>query len=222
MKRTGKRKSLLNMCGLLGAVSLLSYAAAVVFSPLAYPGYDPLAQAVSDLSAANAPSLALWNRLSSLYNVCEVMCVMMVCVGIAGVGTRLLRAGIYTFAAMEWISAVGYRSFPLSDSGYAGTFQDVMHMVVTSLVVVLSIVSLTLVIIAGARDAGCRSYGICAAVALCMMLVGALGMKLVPAAYFGVVERFSVFAATGFNAALGIHLFLSDRKEVRNADRTYC
>ena len=222
MKRTGKRKSLLNMCGLLGAVSLLSYAAAVVFSPLAYPGYDLLAQAVSDLSAANAPSLALWNRLSSLYNVCEVMCVMMVCVGIAGVGTRLLRAGIYTFAAMEWISAVGYRSFPLSDSGYAGTFQDVMHMVVTALVVVLSIVSLTLVIIAGARDAGCRSYGICAAVALCMMLVGALGMKLVPAAYFGVVERFSVFAATGFNAALGIHLFLSDRKEVRNADRTYC
>ena len=222
MKRTGKRKSLLNMCGLLGAVSLLSYAAAVVFSPLAYPGYDPLAQAVSDLSAANAPSLALWNRLSSLYNVCEVMCVMMVCVGIAGVGTRLLRAGIYTFAAMEWISAVGYRSFPLSDSGYAGTFQDVMHMVVTALVVVLSIVSLTLVIIAGARDAGCRSYGICAAVALCMMLVGALGMKLVPAAYFGVVERFSVFAATGFNAALGIHLFLSDRKEVRNAYRTYC
>ena len=222
MKRTGKRKSLLNMCALLGAVSLLSYAAAVVFSPLAYPGYDPLAQAVSDLSAANAPSLALWNRLSSLYNVCEVMCVMMVCVGIAGVGTRLLRAGIYTFAAMEWISAVGYRSFPLSDSGYAGTFQDVMHMVVTALVVVLSIVSLTLVIIAGARDAGCRSYGICAAVALCMMLVGALGMKLVPAAYFGVVERFSVFAATGFNAALGIHLFLSDRKEVRNADRTYC
>lgn len=222
MKRTGKRKSLLNMCGLLGAVSLLSYAAAVVFSPLAYPGYDPLAQAVSDLSAANAPSLALWNRLSSLYNVCEVMCVMMVCVGIAGVGTRLLRAGIYTFAAMEWISAVGYRSFPLSDSGYAGTLQDVMHMVVTALVVVLSIVSLTLVIIAGAQDAGCRSYGICAAVALCMMLVGALGMKLVPAAYFGVVERFSVFAATGFNAALGIHLFLSDRKEVRNADRTYC
>lgn len=222
MKRTGKRKSLLNMCGLLGAVSLLSYAAAVVFSPLAYPGYNPLAQAVSDLSAANAPSLALWNRLSSLYNVCEVMCVMMVCVGIAGVGTRLLRAGIYTFAAMEWISAVGYRSFPLSDSGYVGTFQDVMHMVVTALVVVLSIVSLTLVIIAGARDAGCRSYGICAAVALCMMLVGALGMKLVPAAYFGVVERFSVFAATGFNAALGIHLFLSDRKEVRNADRTDC
>ena len=53
----------------------------------------------------------------------------------------------------------------------------------------------------------CRSYGVCAAVALGMMLVGAVGMKLVPPQYFGVVERFRVFAATGFNAALGIHLF---------------
>ena len=32
-------------------------------------------------------------------------------------------------------------------------------------------------------------------------------LKFVSADYFGVVERFSVFAATGFNAALGIHLF---------------
>ena len=57
------------------------------------------------------------------------------------------------------------------------------------------------------KSKACRSYGVCAAVALGMMLVGAVGMKLVPPQYFGVVERFSVFAATGFNAALGIHLF---------------
>ena len=84
------KKPLIQKLGLLGIVSLLSYTAAVVFSPLAYPGYDWMAQAVCDLSAADAPSLE---------------------------------------------------------------------------------------------------------------------MKLVPAEFFGVVERFSVFAATGFNAALGIHLF---------------
>ena len=201
------KKSLVQILGLLGVVSFLSYIAAVVFSPLAYPGYDRLSQAVSDLSAANAPSLALWNQLSALYNVCEVVCITVVCIGIQGKGTRFLRAGIYVFAAMEWVSAVGYRMFPLSDSGYAGAFQDVMHMVVTVLVVVLSIVSLTTIIIAGAKNKNCRSYCICAAVALGMMLVGALGMKIVPSAYFGVVERFSVFAATGFNASLGLHLF---------------
>ena len=201
------KKSLLQRLGLLGVVSFLSYTAAVVFAPLAYPGYNWIAQAVSDLSAANAPSLALWNQLSALYSVCEVVCVTVVCIGIQGRKTKLLRSGFYLFAVMEWISAVGYRMFPLSDSGYAGTFQDVMHMAVTALVVLLSIVSLVIIIVAGAKSKSCRSYGVCAAVALAMMLVGAMGMKIVPAAYFSVVERFSVFAATGFNAALGIHLF---------------
>ena len=201
------KKSLLQKLGLLGVVSFLSYTAAVVFAPLAYPGYNWMAQAVSDLSAANAPSLALWNQLSALYNVCEVGCVTVVCIGIQGWKTKLLRSGIFLFAVMEWISAVGYRMFPLSSSGYAGAFQDVMHMAVTALVVLLSIVSLVIIIVAGAKSKSCRSYGVCAAVALAMMLVGAVGMKIVPAAYFGVVERFSVFAATGFNAALGIHLF---------------
>ena len=207
------KKALTQKLGLLGIVSFLSYTAAVVFAPLAYPGYNWMAQAVSDLSAAKAPSLALWNQLSAFYNVCEVVCVTVVCIGIQGQKTKLLRTGIYLFAAMEWISAVGYRMFPLSDSGYAGAFQDVMHMVVTALVVMLFIISLTVIIIAGTKSKDCRSYGICAAIALAMMLVGAMGMKIVPADYFGVVERFSVFAATGFNAALGIHLFCMNRKE---------
>ena len=125
---------------------------------------------------------------------------------IQGQKTRRLRAGVYLLAIMEWVSAIGYRVFPLSDSGYTGAFQDVMHMVVTVLVVLLSIVSLSVIVSAGLKDKSCRFYGVCAAIALGMMIIGAMGMKIVPAQYFGVVERFSVFAATGFNAALGIHL----------------
>ena len=202
------KKSLLQKLGLLGIVSFLSYAAAVIFSPLAYPNYNRLAQAVSDLSAANAPSLSLWNRLSAPYAVCEPLCAVLCCIGVQPRKNKPLRAGVYLFAVMECISAVGYRMFPLSDSGYAGAFQDVMHMVITAAVVLLSVGSLALFIIAGAKDKSCRSYGVCAAVALAMMLVGALGTKLAPAKYFGAVERCSVFAATGFNAALGLHLFL--------------
>lgn len=146
------KRSLTQKLGLLGVVSFLSYTAAVVFAPLTYPGYNWMAQAVSDLSAANAPSLALWNQLSALYNACEVVCATVVCIGIQGQKTKLLRSGIYLFAIMEWISAVGYRMFPLSSSGYAGAFQDVMHMVTTALVVLLSIVSLTMIIVAGAKS----------------------------------------------------------------------
>lgn len=209
------KKTLIQKLGLLGIVSFLSYTAAVVFSPLAYPGYNWMAQAVSDLSAADAPSLALWNQLSALYNVCEVVCATVVCIGMQGRKTKLLRTGIYMFAVMEWISAIGYRMFPLSSSGYAGAFQDIMHMVITAAVVLLSIITLVLIIIAGIKNKACRSYGICAGIALFMMLVGAMGMKIVPADYFGIIERFSVFAATGFNAALGLHLFCMKPNEIK-------
>ena len=205
-----RKKNFMNHCGLLGIVALLSYTAAVVFFPLAYPGYNWMAQAVSDLSASNAPSLGLWNQLSRLYNICTLICAMMVCAGIQGKGSRLLRTGIYLFTAMEWISAVGFSMFPLSDSGYAGTFQDKMHILSTILVVLLSIVSLVILIIAGVKTKEYRSFGVFAGIALGMMLVGALGMNIVPKEYFGVVERFSVFAAVGYNAVLGIELFRID------------
>lgn len=205
-----KKKNFLNYCGLLEIVALLSYTVAVVFSPLDYPGYNWMAQAVSDLSAANAPSLRLWNQLSSLYNISILICAMMVCAGIQGKGSRLLRSGIYLITAMEWISAAGFSMFPLSDSGYAGTFQDKMHILSTILVVLLSIVSLVILIIAGVKRKEYRSFGVFAGIALGMMLVGALGMNIVPEEYFGVVERFSVFAAVGYNAVLGIELFRMD------------
>ncbi|WP_295252726.1 DUF998 domain-containing protein [uncultured Catenibacterium sp.] len=201
------KKQFINYCGLPGVVALISYTAAIVFSPLAYPGYNWMSQAVSDLSASNAPSLKLWNQLSSLYKVCTLVCAMMVCLGIQQKGNKLLRSGIYLFTIMEWVSAVGFGMFPLSESGYAGTFQDQMHILSTIIVVILSIVSLVMIIISGVKEQYCRTYSIFAGIALGMMLIGAIGMNVVPKDYFGVVERFSVFAAVGFNAVLGIELY---------------
>ena len=82
-----------------------------------------------------------------------------------------------------------------------------MHIVVTAAVVILSIVSLGCLIIAGIKKGGIRGIGIWAAVAFIMMMVGAIGKGAVPPQYFGIVERFSVFAAVGFSAVCGIYLF---------------
>lgn len=202
------KKNLINWLGLLGVVSLLSYTAAVVFAPLGYPGYDWMKQAVSDLSATDAPSRVLWNQLSCLYGVCGMVSIMMVCVFIQGKLNKTLRIGIYTFAAMNWVSNVGYALFPLSSSGYAGTFQDVMHVyVITMLVVVLSIASLILIMVGGYRKKYYRPLATWATIALATMFIGAIGINVVPREYFGIFERFSVFAATGFNAVLGVYLF---------------
>ena len=113
---------------------------------------------------------------------------------------------------MEWVSAVGFGMFPLSDSGYTGTFQDQMHILSMVIVLLLSIISLSLIIISGIKSKNCRSYGIFAGIALGMMMIGALSMNIVPKEYFGIVKRFSVFAATGFQAVLGIHLYRMELK----------
>ena len=98
--------------------------------------------------------------------------------------------------------------FPLADSGKEiASFQEVMHIVVTAAVVLLSIVSLVCLIIAGFRKDGIRRIGIWALIAMVMMFIGSAGTGIVPPEYFGIVERFSVFAAVGFNAVLGWFLF---------------
>jgi hypothetical membrane protein len=89
-----KTRILTNRLGVLGIVSLLSYTAAVVLSPLVYPGYDWKSQAASDLSAVSAPSLTLWNQLSSLYGLCGIVCIMAVCVFIANKLNKTLRVGV--------------------------------------------------------------------------------------------------------------------------------
>ena len=109
---------------------------------------------------------------------------------------------------MTWVSEVGYRMFPLVDVGKEiASFQEVMHIVVTALVVLLSITSLLVLIIAGFRQSEVRTLGRLAAIALAMMMISAVGTGIAPPQYFGIVERCSVFAATGFNAVLGWYLF---------------
>ena len=95
------KKTLINWLGLLGVISLLSYTAAVIFAPTAYPGYNWMAQAVSDLSANNAPSKTLWEQLASLYGVCGIVSIMAGCVFIQGKRDKTIRIGSYVFAVMH-------------------------------------------------------------------------------------------------------------------------
>ena len=168
------KRSLIHWLGLTGIAALLSYAAAVIFAPFAYPGYNWMAQAVSDLSAEAAPSRQLWNQLAAPYNICSVICATCVALFVSQnqVSSRLFRVGIYLFTAMNWVSAMGYGMF-----------------------------------VAGCRDGRNRGIAVWAAVAFGMMLVGSIGTGVAPPEYFGIAERFSVFAAVGFNAVLGWYLF---------------
>ena len=197
----------LSKLGICGIISLLSYTAMVVFSPLAYPGYDWLSMAVSDLSAVGAPSAELAGQLNALYGPCGLVSIMAVCVASQNLKTKILRLGIYFFAAMEWISDVGYKLFPWVADADSSHPQNVMHLIVTALVVIFSLTALILSII-GAKKEGMKSLFIWACVCLAAMLLGPIGTGIMPKAVFGLFERFSTFSAVTFNAVLGTFLLL--------------
>ncbi|MBQ7183635.1 MAG: DUF998 domain-containing protein [Clostridia bacterium] len=209
------RRQLIHWLGLTGVLALFSYAAAVVFSPLAYPGYNWMAQAVSDLSAETAPSRQLWDQLAAPYNICSVVSATCAALYVSQerVGTRSFRIGICLFMVMNWVSALGYGMFPLADGGTKiASFREIMHIAVTAAVVLLSIASLVCLIVAGCREKAVRGIGLWASAALVLMLIGSVGTGIVPAEYFGIAERSGVFAAVGFNAVLGVYLFHGFKK----------
>lgn len=196
----------LSRLGICGVLSLLSYLAMVVFSPLAYPGYDWMRMAVSELSAVGAPSRELAAQLNSLFGPCGIVSVMAVCVAVAGCRNGKFRLGVYCFAAMEWLCMVGYSCFPWVSEADHLIFQNVMHLAITVLVVLLSIVSLVLIAVS-ARKENLRSLGIWAGICLAAMLVGAVGTNALPQSVFGIFERLSTISAVVFNAVLGWYLF---------------
>lgn len=195
----------LKYLGILGVISLLSYTAMVVFSPLAYPGYDWISMAVSDLSAVGAPSAALSEQLNALFAPCGIVSIMAVCVGVSKCKSLLLRLGVYFFAAMEWVTVVGYKMFPWVQGADASDFQNVMHLFVTALVVLFSIAALVLIAIGGFKEP-LPSLSIWAIICLAAMMLGAIGTRAMPKAVFGIFERFSTFSAVVFNAVLGVYL----------------
>ncbi|NMB45076.1 MAG: DUF998 domain-containing protein [Firmicutes bacterium] len=203
-----RKKRLENWLCLSGITSPIFYVLHDIIGGMYYPGYDRLSQAVSDLTAADAPSFVIATGLSTVYALFACMCCTLVCITVQDIGNKTLRLGIYLFALMNWISGIGYSLFPLSSSGYAGSFQDIVHVyIVTVLVVVLSIVSLISIMIGGFKDNRYRSLSVWAMFALLFMFTGAVGASIVPSRYFGLVERFSTYSVVTFVAVLGLYGF---------------
>ena len=200
-----KKRKLTNYFCLSGVIGLVFYLLHDVVGAMHYPDYDWMSQAVSDLTATDAPSFVVASGLSSIYGIFSCLCCAMVCVVVQGKGGRILRLGVYLFTAMNFISAIGYALFPLSESGYAGSFRDIMHLyVVTALVVILSIASLVLIAIGGFKSKVYKPLAVISLIAVGFMFLGVIGVGIVPADYFGIPERFSVYSAVVFTAVLGV------------------
>ncbi len=202
------KKPLINYLVLFsGILSVAFYLLHDIIGAANYPGYNWASQAVSDLTATDAPSFAIAGGLSHVYGIFSCLCCALLCILIQKTKKKTLRLGIYLFAIMNAISAIGYSLFPLSSAGYDGSAQTFIHVyIVTTAVVLLSIISLILMSV-GAFKTEHKALCILAVAALVLMFVGAVGSGNVPKEIFGIFERFSTYSAVTFTAILGIYGF---------------
>lgn len=205
----GKNLKINNIMFISGPLAFTFYVLHDVLGSLNYPGYNAMTQAVSDLTAANAPSIWIAQPLSIGYGLFSIICTIQACFYLYSKLNKVQWTGLLIFALMNIISFFGYTLFPLSEAGTPAGFQNTMHIVVTILVVVSSIVSLLLVSFGSYKKMGDKALGMVSLLAFILMLVGAIGTNVAPASIFGIVERFSIYAAVGFTCFIGIRCMAS-------------
>lgn len=201
-----KNKKLINYLCLSSVISIIFYILHDIVGAMNYPGYNPMSQAVSDLTATDAPSFVVASGFVTVYKILHCLALVLVCI-LSKNERKSLRIGIYLYTIMGFISSIGYALFPLSSAGYDGSFQSFIHVyILTILVVLLSIVSL-IIITLGSFKSKYRLLGTLALISLVLMFVGAVGSQNAPKEIFGVFERFSTYSAVIFNGILGLFGF---------------
>jgi len=215
-----RSKKIINLFCLSGVISAVFYLLHDVIGAMHYPNYDRMSQAVSDLTALSAPSFVVANGLVSVYTVFSFLCTALICILIQDKGNKLLRLGVYLFAVMNTISAIGFSLFPLTESGYTGQFQDLMHLVVVALVVLFTIASLIPIIIGSFKLASGKSLATYAIITLLCTLIGGIGVNIAPSSHFGFIQRFANYSIVIFTAILGLYGFFDFSALVQNSRKS--
>ena len=201
------KRKLINYLCLSGIISVIFYLLHDVIGAINYPGYNWMSQAVSDLTAIDAPSFVVASGYVTVYKILSCLTCILVCILLQSEKNKSLRVGVYFFTFMTFISSIGYALFPLSSAGYDGSIQSFIHVyILTIVVVLLSIISL-ITIAVGSFKSNKKVLGILSIISLLLMFVGAVGSGNVPKEIFGIFERFSTYSAVIFTSILGIYGF---------------
>jgi len=197
-KSTIKKTSLGNshrfllICGILSSVL---YVVMNIIAPVNYPGYDPVSQTVSELSAIDAPTRSLWVPLGFVYTLL---------VAFFGWGiwqsaehNRYLRIGgalllTYGLIGLGWPPM--HQREVLAAGG--GTFTDTMHIVYSMVTVLLML--LTMWFTSKGLDKHFHYYSV-VSVSMLIILGTWTGLQAprlqqnMPTPWLGLVERVLIF-----------------------------
>ena len=201
-------KKLIKLLPLFGVAGVLFYFLHVLLGVLFYEGYNPMAQAISDLTSEDSPSKNIARPLSMIYGIFTIIFTTYFFIYFRQKINKYVTIGSGLFCIMTFVSFFGYTFFPLTESGYAGTFQDIMHIVVTAFVVIFTIISLILFIIGFLKTEKIKYLGIISFFTFLFLLAGVILLNIIPKGYFGIAERINVYSIVVYTGILSLWMYI--------------
>ena len=104
-------KKLINWLCLTGIISVIFYLLHDIVGAMNYPGYNPMSQAVSDLTATDAPSFVVAGGFVTVYKILNCLCCALLCILIKNEKKKNIEIGYIfifnnEFYICDWICII--------------------------------------------------------------------------------------------------------------------
>lgn len=198
----------------LGMVGVVFYVLHTTLGNLLWSEYNPITTDISSLTAQGAPNAGLLRILSFIYSVCMVFMVTALVIKAFNQYRGLLKTGYIILLIMQLTSAIGYSLFPLTGDKTEMNFQNMMHIIVTVVVVFTTIASSFLIAFGYLRQDNKKKMGKVSLVfAILITLFGmfnpiSMGLQL---NILGLTERLVIYTIQAFIFILSYYYTFLDR-----------
>jgi len=185
----------------LGMISAVVYFIHVFLGQWLWKEYNPLTMDISSLTAVGAPNADLLRIFTMIYGLCFLLFAAGMMVKAFREYHWLTKTGYTIFLSMALASVVGYSLFPLSGDKTVMSFQNMMHIIVTVIVVFTTIFSFYFIAFGYLRQEKLKSLGaICLSAAVLITAFGvfnpiSMAMEL---NILGLTERLVIFTLQVF------------------------
>lgn len=122
-------------------IGVLFYFTHTILGRILWKEYNPITMDISSLTADGAPNAHLLRMLTFIYGICMVLFIVGLIKKSFSEYHSLLKTGYIVLMIMQLTSIFGYSLFPLSGDKTEMNFQNIMHIIVTVIVVFTTIAS---------------------------------------------------------------------------------
>lgn len=155
-----KLQILENLCMPLGMLGVIAYFLHIIVGEALWTEYDPITIDISTLTAVGAPNRVLLTVFTTIYGIATLLFVIGMLIKAFRKYHTVTRLGWVIFLVMNIVSFFGYALFPLSGDKTEMTFGNMMHVVVTVIVVFTTISGGYLLSIGYLKKEGMKKLGI--------------------------------------------------------------